>query len=175
MEEKTSSNKGVWITVIIIIILVIIGIWAFAMRGNNSSSVSNSTDTTGTVNTDTSATPDETGATDQGSGTGVGAGVDVNAGVTTGATKTFTVTGSNFTFTPKALSVNKGDTVKITFKNANGFHDFNIDEFNVHSSKIQGGQEETVTFVASKTGSFQYYCSVGNHRAMGMWGTLTVK
>jgi plastocyanin len=85
----------------------------------------------------------------------------------------FTVEGKNFAFTPSLLSVKKGDTVKITFKNTGGFHDFVIDEFNVRTKQLQSG-EETVEFVADKAGQFEYYCSVGQHRAMGMKGTLTV-
>ncbi|MDO8515973.1 MAG: cupredoxin domain-containing protein [bacterium] len=88
--------------------------------------------------------------------------------------KEFTVTGQNYSFSPSTLVVKKGDTVKITFKNVNGMHDFRIDEFRVATQKIQGGAEETVQFVADKVGAFQYYCSVGQHRANGMWGTLTV-
>jgi plastocyanin len=95
--------------------------------------------------------------------------------VTTSAVKEFTVVGSNFKFEPSVLSVNKGDTVKITFKDINGFHDFRIDEFNVATKQMQEGNEQTVTFIADKAGSFEYYCSVGEHRAMGMKGTLTVK
>ena len=91
-----------------------------------------------------------------------------------GAEKDFTVTGKNFSFSPSTLSVKKGDTVKITFKNAGGMHDFKIDEFNVATSRINDGQEATVTFVADKAGTFNYYCSVGTHRSMGMQGTLTV-
>ncbi len=72
------------------------------------------------------------------------------------------------------MSVKKGDTVKITFVNSSGLHDLKIDEFNVATKQLAAGKEETVTFVASKTGTFEYYCSVGNHRAMGMKGTLTV-
>ncbi len=86
----------------------------------------------------------------------------------------FTITGANFSFSPKEISVKKGDTVLVTFKNVEGFHDFIIDEFNVNTGRIQGGSEKTVKFIASKAGEFQYYCSVGNHRAMGMWGTLKV-
>lgn len=89
--------------------------------------------------------------------------------------KEFTVTGQNFSFTPKTLTVSKGDTVKVTFVNSDGFHDFRIDEFNVATNKLQTGGQQTVTFVADKTGSFEYYCSVGNHRAMGMKGTLVVQ
>ncbi|MFZ2205403.1 MAG: cupredoxin domain-containing protein [Minisyncoccia bacterium] len=91
------------------------------------------------------------------------------------AVKKFTITGSNFKFEPSAFSVNKGDTVKIVFKNIDGFHDFKIDEFNVATKQSKGEDEQTVTFVADKAGSFEYYCSVGTHRAMGMKGTLTVK
>lgn len=89
--------------------------------------------------------------------------------------KEFTVSGKNFSFTPSTLAVNKGDTVKITFKNVEGMHDLRIDEFGVATQKIKGGAEETVEFMADKTGTFEYYCSVGSHRAMGMKGALTVK
>jgi nitrosocyanin len=92
-----------------------------------------------------------------------------------GAVKEFTVEGKNFSFTPSTMTVNKGDTVKITFKNSGGMHDFKIDEFNVATKQIQSGASETVEFTADKAGTFDYYCSVGNHRAMGMQGTLTVK
>ena len=88
--------------------------------------------------------------------------------------KEFTVTGENFSFTPATLAAKKGDTVTIVFKNKGGFHDLKIDEFGVATKKIQGGAEESVTFVADKAGSFEYYCSVGEHRAMGMKGTLVV-
>ncbi len=89
--------------------------------------------------------------------------------------KSFTVTGENFTFAPSTMTVKKGDAVAIIFKNVEGFHDFRIDEFNVATQKIGVGQEETVRFTADKTGTFEYYCSIGQHRAMGMKGTLVVE
>lgn len=89
--------------------------------------------------------------------------------------KEFTVTGSNFKFEPSTLTVNKGDTVKITFKNVGGMHDFKIDELNVATKRIATDQEDSVQFVADKTGTFTYYCSVGQHRQMGMQGTLTIQ
>mgnify|MGYP000734074002 CR=1 FL=1 len=89
--------------------------------------------------------------------------------------KAFTVNGSNFSFTPSTMTVNKGDTVRITFVNQNGMHDWRLDEFNANTSVIQGGQSETIEFVADKTGSFEYYCSVGQHRQNGMKGTLVVQ
>lgn len=93
----------------------------------------------------------------------------------TGVVKEITVTGSNYKFEPANLTVNKGDTVKVIFKNSGGMHDFVIDEFNAKSKIIPDGQEATVEFVADKSGTFKYYCSVGNHRSMGMEGTLVVQ
>ncbi|HLC87555.1 MAG TPA: cupredoxin domain-containing protein [Patescibacteria group bacterium] len=89
--------------------------------------------------------------------------------------KEFTITGSNFKFDIPEIRVNKGDNVKITFKNSEGFHNFAIDEFNVATTQVKGPSEETVTFTADKAGTFEYYCAVGNHRAMGMKGKLIVE
>lgn len=89
--------------------------------------------------------------------------------------KEFAVNGKNFSFSPSTLMVKKGDIVKITFKNTGGMHDFRIDEFNAETQKLNDGAQETIQFTASKTGSFEYYCSVGTHRAMGMKGVLIVQ
>lgn len=89
--------------------------------------------------------------------------------------KEFVVEGSNFKFEPNSITVNKGDTVRIIFKNVGGMHDWKIDEFNASTKVIQSGEEETIEFVADKAGTFEYYCSVGAHRANGMVGDLIVK
>jgi nitrite reductase (NO-forming) len=73
------------------------------------------------------------------------------------------------------MRVKKGDTVKITFTNNNGTHDLLIDEFKVNTGRIPAGESKTVEFVADKTGTFEYYCSVGQHRKMGMKGNLIVE
>lgn len=89
--------------------------------------------------------------------------------------KEFSITGSNYKFTPNTLTVKKGDKVKITFKSEGGLHNFVVDDFNVKTNILEIGQEESVEFVADKIGTFEYYCSVGNHRQMGMKGTLVVE
>lgn len=89
--------------------------------------------------------------------------------------KQFTVVGGNFSFTPNKITVNKGDTVTIIFQNNEGFHDFVLDEFTIRTKQIKAGDQQTVQFIADKTGSFEYYCSVGTHRQMGMKGILEVK
>lgn len=93
----------------------------------------------------------------------------------TAQARTITVVGSDFSFDTSTITVNKGDTVTIIFKNTDGIHDWVVDEFNARTSRIGVGKSAAVTFVANKTGSFEYYCSVGNHRQMGMRGTLIVK
>ncbi len=89
--------------------------------------------------------------------------------------KTFTVIGKSFSFTPSLITVNKGDTVRIIFQNTVGNHDWRLDEFNAKTKIISSGQQDTIEFVADKAGTFEYYCSVGTHRQMGMKGTLIVK
>lgn len=89
--------------------------------------------------------------------------------------KEFTVSGKNFSFEPSTIKVQKGDKVKIIFKNSQGFHDWVIDEYGVATKQTQAPAEEVLEFVADKAGSFEYYCSVGSHRAMGMKGTLIVE
>lgn len=91
-------------------------------------------------------------------------------------TKTFTVKASNFSFDVKEIKVSKGDTVKIVLINDEGFHDWMISEFaGAKTKQLNVGETETVTFVADKAGTFEYYCSVGKHREMGMVGKLIVE
>lgn len=91
------------------------------------------------------------------------------------STRAFVVSGENFSFDVKEIKVKQGDTVKIVFKNLEGFHDLRIDEFNVFTKQIGANQEDTISFVVDRTGVFEYYCSVGQHRAMGMVGKLVVE
>lgn len=96
------------------------------------------------------------------------------------STKTFVFTGSNFKFMMDAkenptIEVNEGDKVKIEFTSTEGFHDWVVDEFGA-TSKVRAGDPSTsVEFIADKKGTFEYYCSVGSHREMGMKGKLIVK
>ena len=87
----------------------------------------------------------------------------------------FIVLGNSFKFNPAEIRVRKGDTVRIVFKNEGGMHNWVLDEFNAGTKTLQSGQTDTIEFVANKTGTFEYYCSVGNHRQMGMVGKLIVE
>jgi plastocyanin len=102
-------------------------------------------------------------------------GTDVEEMVVEGQVKEFTVDGTNYKFEPSLITVKKGDKVKITFNSTQGFHDFVVDEFGAATKQIQSPGTEVIEFVADKVGSFEYYCSVGAHRSMGMVGTLKVE
>jgi plastocyanin len=89
--------------------------------------------------------------------------------------KVFEVNGGNFYFTPETFTVNEGDTVKVLLTNDGGTHDWVIEEFDARTEISQTGETVEVTFVADKAGEYEFYCSVGQHRANGMVGTLIVQ
>ncbi|HBU06957.1 MAG TPA: hypothetical protein DEB09_02645 [Candidatus Magasanikbacteria bacterium] len=90
-------------------------------------------------------------------------------------TKTFTVKANNYKFDQTNIIVNQGDEVEIVFVNQEGFHDFVLDEFNARTKQLTANNSETIKFIADKVGTFEYYCSVGKHRQMGMVGKLIVE
>lgn len=86
-----------------------------------------------------------------------------------------TIIGGNFYYDVPEIRVTEGDEVTLTLRSAEGTHDFVIDELNVQSEVIKTDGETTFTFIADKAGSFNYYCSIGSHRANGMEGLLIVE
>lgn len=89
--------------------------------------------------------------------------------------KTFTVEAKNFSFSLPEIKVNENDKVKIVLVNKQGFHDWINDLYGAKTEQIQANETAEVEFVADKTGTSEYYCSVGQHRAMGMKGNLIVE
>lgn len=74
------------------------------------------------------------------------------------------------------LVVQQGETVEVTLCVTGGTHDWVVDEFNIATDTLSAGDEcSTVEFVADQVGEFEYYCSVGSHRAEGMVGRLVVE
>jgi len=87
----------------------------------------------------------------------------------------FDISGRNFEFSQKEMRVKKGDKVKVVFKSTKGYHDWVLDEFNARTEQVEPGKVTSTEFVANKAGSFEYYCSVGEHRKFGMVGKLIVE
>jgi plastocyanin len=166
-EEKVSepilSTKGVGkiVVVIIIALLIVAGVTGYAMI--TPKTVTAPEKSSDQVIKDDSAMQESPTST---SGAENSMMVDEKGKIT--------VEGSNFKFAPNKITVKKGQPITIVFKNTGGIHDLFIDEFSVKTKQIKTGESEEVTFTPDKTGSFEIYCSVGNHRTMGMVGTLTV-
>ena len=99
---------------------------------------------------------------------------DDNAPETSGNV-TFNIDSFSFGYSMEEIRVKEGDTVTINLTNSGGMHDWVVDEFSAATDVIPAGGATSVTFVAGKAGTYEYYCSVGNHRERGMVGTLIVE
>lgn len=155
VAEDTKKGMGMWVVLGIIGLVVVVG-GVLMLKNSNTQSTTIPPEVTEMAVEPTVLPAEET----------------VMEG---GEVKEFVVEGSPFKFAPKEMRVKKGDTVRVTFKNMQGTHDFVIDELDVRVNQIGEGEEEEVEFVADKAGTFEYYCSVGNHRAQGMVGKLVVE
>ena len=112
--------------------------------------------------TEVGATPTPTAASESGS---------PQAGV-----KEIQVVGSEYLFSPSSITVTKGETVSLTFRNTGKFvHNLTIEGLGVSTKTIAAGQSDSIEFTASQAGTFTFYCSIGGHRGMGMEGSLEVK
>jgi cytochrome c oxidase subunit 2 len=94
--------------------------------------------------------------------------------MTEGDVKVFTLEAGSFYYKPNVINVKKGDKVKVITNSVDMMHDFVIDELKVKSVVAKAGSSAEVQFTADQVGSFEFYCSVGSHRKMGMVGTLVV-
>jgi plastocyanin len=89
----------------------------------------------------------------------------------------FEITASHLAFSPDVLEVEAGQTVTVRVTSEDEMHDFVIDELDVDSGFIGAGDSAVVeiTVPADASGQeYEFYCSVSNHRALGMVGTLRV-
>lgn len=73
------------------------------------------------------------------------------------------------------ITVQQGDLVRIEYTTESGFHDVVIDEFGGTEQVGADAGLQVLEFVADQAGEFEYYCSVGSHRAQGMFGTFIVE
>jgi plastocyanin len=72
--------------------------------------------------------------------------------------------------------VNRGDLVRIDLLNNDVMpHDWVVDELNARTEIINKNESTSVEFRADIVGTFEYYCSVGQHRQRGMFGNIKVQ
>lgn len=83
--------------------------------------------------------------------------------VDTGNVKSITVRipKNTWAFEPDQIEVKRGDTVKLTFINEDDYdHGVGIDAYGVAQRIPARATLEIPSFVATKSGDFQFYCSV---------------
>ena len=158
MEENTQvpspETKSGMNMVLIVVAIAVVLIGGFMLLNRPTTETEESvTETTPATNTE-SALPTESIVEDVVT-------IDMEAG--------------SFYYTSKEIRVKKGQSVRINLSAKDMMHDFNIDELNVDGPVIKEGESTVIEFVASEVGSFEYYCSVGQHRANGQVGTLIVE
>src|SRR5262245_59159267 len=92
-----------------------------------------------------------------------------------GQVREFTITGSNYTFTPASIQVNRNDLVKITFTAQDIAHSFTMDDYRI-VKRANAGQTVTFEFRADRGGPFTFYCNLSQDaKCKDMRGTLTVR
>lgn len=101
---------------------------------------------------------------------------DSGQALNAGEIKEVTVEGKEFSLSPSNLTLTKGEKVRIVFKNVgNMSHDFVIEGSNIRTRLVAPGGEEMLEFTPSESGTLTFYCSVGNHRVLGMEGEIEVE
>ena len=82
-------------------------------------------------------------------------------------------------FTPKDLTVDAGDVVFFYTNVSHGTHTLAIGRSLqaklTRSDSVRGGQAVTLTVHGLRPGAYVIWCTIGDHAAEGMVGTLTVK
>jgi heme/copper-type cytochrome/quinol oxidase subunit 2 len=75
------------------------------------------------------------------------------------AEKHFRIEASAYQYTPEAISVNPGDHVTIDLVSTDVVHGLYLDGYDLNVT-ADPGQTATLTFVADRSGSFRFRCSV---------------
>ncbi|MBA3380230.1 MAG: cupredoxin domain-containing protein [Chloroflexia bacterium] len=87
----------------------------------------------------------------------------------------YVVNAIDLAFEPKAFTIPAHTGITLQVMNSGMIpHDVTIDQLDVKSDLLSGGESTTVTINAAP-GTYQFYCSVPGHKQAGMTGTLTVE
>ncbi|MBI2633578.1 MAG: cupredoxin domain-containing protein [Parcubacteria group bacterium] len=91
--------------------------------------------------------------------------------------KEFIIEGTEFKFSPQNIFVKAGDQVKITFRNVGQApHSYTIEGLAIDTGTIFTGDEKVLEFqTPAEPQTINVSCSVGNHKAQGMVGSIVVE
>lgn len=89
--------------------------------------------------------------------------------------KSFSLIAKQWAFEPATITVKKGDRVKLSIKSTDVAHGFSLPAFNI-KERLEPNQMVNVEFVADKSGTFPFVCSVACGSGHGaMKGSLIVE
>ena len=168
IESSENKNMTPYAIGAVVIVVAVAGVF-FLSKGNSTSTVKPSPKANTTqqaVMGDETALPSDA----KKSPTASDAGQTAESGV-----KTIEIEAGSFYYKPNEIRVKKGEKVKVVIKSVSMMHDFVVEGLDVKSAIVKSGETGSVEFTASKAGTFEFYCSVGQHRQNGQVGTLIVE
>ncbi len=166
-EEKKGINP---LMIGGIVAVLAIGGIIYMMSGNQGSTTTQETEITApeeSMEIEETTLPGESG--------GSAAADDSDSMMEAESVQVIEVEAGSFYYKPNEIRVKKGDKVKIVMTSVSMMHDFVIDELGVQLPVVKDGDVGEVEFIVSEVGEFEYYCSVGEHRAKGQIGKLIVE
>src|SRR3989344_8977625 len=85
--------------------------------------------------------------------------------------KEITISGTEFSFSPSAITLEANERVRIAFNNdGKVIHNWTVEGLGIGTQTINGGKNDSVEFTAPTAGSYTFFCSVPGHRERGMVG-----
>ena len=156
--KKKTGNMAVFAAGLVILLIIFAGGYFLLLKNNSG--------------TKTNGSGKVMGERSVGLDTEINVSADANGSVI----KEILITGGNYKFNPSTFNVKKGQAVKLVFNNTEGFHDLVFDNLDIRTKQMKAGESETVEFTApDEAGEYTFYCSVGQHRQMGMVGKMVVE
>ena len=107
---------------------------------------------------------------------GSGNGGETNSAASPGGAKEIPVSATEFSFDPGTIQIDEAGTYTFTLTNDGSVqHALEIEGQGVEETEtLDPGSSGQVTVTFSKTGTYEFYCPVDEHRDQGMEGELTV-
>ncbi len=173
--ESTKKSKKLlyFATACVLLLLVVGGVFLLSRSKNQTETLGSQTQTL-----ESNAVVDEEANESASESANESAKVEDKEAVPTqgvdSAVRVVNVEGGSFYYKPNIINAKVGEKIKVVFASKDMRHDFVIDELNVRTQVVSAGQTASVEFTPTQAGTFEFYCSVANHRAQGMVGKLIV-
>ena len=163
--ENSEKKSPLSMPMIVVALLVLAAVVAFGLNRNQNSETKSSDPTTEEQTESSTAAKDEAEVLVK----------EKSSAMMESNTQVVAVEGGSFYYKPNEIRAKKDQPITIQLTSVDMMHDFRIDELKVKTEIAKNGETVEVTFTPTEAGSFEFYCSVGSHRAQGMVGKLIVE